>query len=635
MPFSMHLKMQVDLVYTSYIELPDFSVRIFMKKILFLILFSSSLLLANNAFDNFIDTQIKIEAKLLDQNLSLDEKVKIKKDQGNNYQQFFLDYATDKDTNLKVQNPNRDEINRLKLRLNSNKYRGNTHAVMRDEVLLKSYALREGIRAAFHEILQHTSSESRTFYNDKVNDIIVKYFSKYEALDKKNFPSSDIDKSSPVLDALHEAVKNHEYLVNVSHTFSAAVVENNELVYRTARFSNSKFFTVINTINKSEYGIKANSYLSFVHLDIAKVILLIALILLIILAQSIITFIINRVLQHYKIKEEDIEYIQSHITKIFNMITSLIIIHLIIVAYLGFDSKSINVSKLFSIVYVILTTILLYRITNTVAYMKMESIKKSKILKNEVINLSIKVINAFIILAAIIAILKIFGVNLTALLSGLGIAGAAVAFAAKDSISNIFGSVSILMGDVFEQGDWIETKDVNGTVVEIGLRASTIRTFDNALISIPNSELANKGVKNWSRRSIGRRIKMTVGVTYQSDFSDIRQAIDDIRAMLKKHPGIANEKTSYQNAYRQAKLVSEEDFKGVKRTTLVYMDEYADSSINILIYCFSRTVDWAEWLEVKEDVMYKIAEIIEKNNLDFAYPTMTLHQAENEEPSEQ
>jgi MscS family membrane protein len=295
---------------------------------------------------------------------------------------------------------------------------------------------------------------------------------------------------------------------------------------------------------------------------------------------------------------------------------------------MGLDITSINMSKLFSIAYVVLVAIALYRITNTIAYIKMESLKSSMVLRNEVINLAIKVSNSVIILMAAIAILKILGVNLTALLSGLGIAGAAVAFAAKDSIANIFGSVSILLGDVFEQGDWIETNDVNGTVVEIGLRASTIRTFDNALISIPNFELANKGVKNWSRRSIGRRIKMNVGVTYESNFDDIRQAIDDIRAMLKEHPGIANEHTNYQHSYRQAKLVSMDDFKGVKRTSLVYMDEFAESSINILVYCFSRSVVWNEWLEVKEDVMFKIAEILKKNNLEFAYPALTLHHVE-------
>ena len=603
-----------------------------MKKIIFLtFLFFTLFLSANDSLNDFINEQIKIEAKLLDQNLSLDQKVKIKKGQGTEYQEFFLQYATNKKNNLKKHVTYRDEVERLKLRINGNKYRGNTNAVLRDEVLLKSYALRKGITDAFYKVLQQTGSESRAFFKDKVNEIIVQYFSKYKPLDKKKYISSDQNRSSPVLDALYEAVEAHEYLQNVSHTFSAEVVENSEMIYNTARFSDSKFFAVINKINTSTYGKKINTYLTPIHLDTAKIVLLLALILFILLAQKLITFIINHILKHYKIKEDDIDYIQSHITKVFNIITSLIIIHLIVVAYLGFDTKSIDISKLFGVLYVIFITLLLYRITNTVAYIKMESMKSSKMLKNEVINLSIKVINSLIILMAFIVILKIAGVDLTALLSGLGIAGAAVAFAAKDSISNIFGSISILAGDVFEQGDWIETNDVNGTVVEIGLRASTIRTFDNALISIPNSELANNSVKNWSRRSIGRRIKMNIGVMYESDFDDIHQAIVEIKTMLADHPGIANENTKYQNSYRQARLVSIEDFKGIKRTTLVYMDEFADSSINILVYCFSRTVNWNEWLKIKEDVMYKIAEILKKNNLDFAYPTLTLHQAEKDD----
>jgi len=600
------------------------------KIIFFILLFSTSFLLASDTLDDFIEEQIKIEAKLLDQNLSLEKKMDIKKAQGKQYQEFLLLYAADKEENLQKNYPYRYKVSKLKLRLNNNKYLGNTNAVLRDEVLLQGYTVRTGIRNAFHDVLQQTNSESKAFFKDKVNETLIKYFSEYKPLDKNKYISPDQNLTSPIIKSLLEAVNAQGYLENVANTFSAEVVENSSNIYNTARFSKSKLFTLAKTINKSPYAQQINTYLSHLHLDIAKIILLLAIIFFIIITRSVITFTINRVLKHHKLKEEDIHYINTHITNIFKMITSVLIIHLILVAYLGFDSKSINISKLFAVFYVILTAVLLYRITNTVAYMKMESIKSSKILKNEVINLSIKVINSLIFLIAFIAILKISGVNLTALLSGLGIAGAAVAFAAKDSISNIFGSISILIGDVFEQGDWIETNDVNGTVVEIGLRASTIRTFDNALISIPNSELANHGVKNWSRRSIGRRIKMNIGLTYQSDFDDIRQAIVDIRSMLKEHPGIANERTSYQNSYRQAKLVSTEDYKGVKRTTLVYMDEFADSSINILVYCFSRTVVWSEWLEIKEDVMFKIADILKKNNLDFAYPTLTLHQAEEE-----
>ncbi len=602
-----------------------------MKNIIFLILlFSTSFLLANDPLDDFINEQVKIEAKLLDQNLSLEKKIDIKKEQANEYQKFFLLYVTNKEENLQINNPYRYQVSNLKLRLNNNKFRGNTNAIMRDKVLLQGYTVRTGIRNAFHEVLQQTNSESKAFFKDKVNETIVKYFSKYTPLDKNKYIFKDQNRSSPIIDSLLEAVKSHSYLESVANTFSAEIVENSSSIYTTARFSKSKLFTLVNTINESSYGEEVNTYLSSVHLDAGKVILLLAIIILILITQLVARFIVNHFLKYYKFKEEDIVYIHSHITKIFNMITSLFIIHLILVAYLGFDSKSINISKVFAVLYVIFISLLLYRITNTIAYLKMEAIKKSKVLKNEVINLAIKITNGLIITLAFIAILKIIGVDLTALLSGLGIAGAAVAFAAKDSISNIFGSISILIGDVFEQGDWIETKDVNGTVVEIGLRASTVRTFDNALISIPNSELANHGVKNWTRRSIGRRIKMNIGLTYQSDFDDIRQAIVEIKTMLKEHPGIANERTSYQDSYRQAKLVSSEDFKGVKRTTLVYMDEFADSSINILVYCFSRTVDWSEWLEIKEEVMYKIAEILKKNNLDFAYPTLTLHQAEKD-----
>ena len=605
-----------------------------MKKIIFLILlFSTSFLLANDPLDDFINEQIKIEAKLLDQNLSLEKKINIKKEQANEYQNFFLLYVSNKEENLQTNDPYRYQVNKLKLRLNSNKYKGKTNAVKRDEVLLQGYTVRKGIRNAFHEVLKQTDSESKAFFKDKVDEILLRYFSKYTPLDKKKYISPDQNQSSLVIDSLLQAVKDQSYLENVSNTFGAEVVENSSFIYNTARFSSSIIFILMNTINESPYVQTINTYLSYVHLDAGRVILLLAVIILILIIQFIVRFIANRFLKHYQLKEDDIEYIHSHITSIFNAISSLVIIHLILVASLGVEHSNINISKIFAILYVILVAVMLYRITNTIAYLKMEAIRQSQILKNEVINLTIKVVNGFIILIAFIAILKIVGVDLTALLSGLGIAGAAVAFAAKDSISNIFGSLSILIGDIFEQGDWIETNDIDGTVVEIGLRASTIRTFDNALISIPNSNLANNSVKNWSRRSVGRRIKMNIGVMYESDFDDIHQAITDIRAMLKEHPGIANERTSYQNAYRQAKLVSSEDFKGVKRTTLVYMDEFADSSINILVYCFTRSVDWTEWLEVKEDVMYKIAGILKKNNLDFAYPTLTLHQAEKADNS--
>ena len=602
-----------------------------MKKILFLMFLSfSSILFAKSTLNDFINDQIKIEAQLLDYNLSLEKKVALKESQVTQYQEFFFHYASEKDLHLQEPNPYRLQVNRLKLRLRSNKQKGYINASKRDEVLLKNFTLRQGIRDALNEVLALSSSETKKFFKDKISDIIVKYFSGYTPLEEKHYVLKEGEKSSKITEKTRLALDELAYLKNVTHTLSAEALENTSLIYTTARFSNSRVFSFINIINNSEYGQKANAILKPLHIDIAKMILLISLILIILVVRFVISFTIRQTLLHYKMTEEGRAYIQSRIGRVFNYISSLMVLHLLVLAYIGFETSAATITKVFAVLYVILITILFYRITNTVAYMKMESMKKSKALKNEVVNLSLKVINAMLIFIAIIVILKIMGVDLTAILSGLGIAGAAIAFAAKDSISNIFGSISILLGDVFEQGEWIETPDVNGTVVEIGLRATTIRTFDNALISIPNSHLADHGVKNWSRRNIGRRIKMHIGVTYQAKISDIKQAIEEIREMLKEHPGIANERTAFQNAYRQAKLVSVEDYKGVKRTTLVYLDSYGDSSINILVYCFSRTVDWAEWLKVKEDVMYQLAEILEKNNLEFAYPTMTIVKAEEE-----
>ncbi len=600
------------------------------RTLFFILVFCTYTLSANDFLDDFIDKQIEVEAKFLDQNLSLDKKVVIKNKQEIQYGKFFLQYAADKEKYLQESNHYRTQIARLELSINGNKYRGNINAVHRDEVLLKEYDARNMIRKILHDSIVATQSKSKAFFKEKVNEILVKYLSEYKPLDSTKYLTANQDQSSPIFQSLLKAVEKQKYLDSVINSFSSAVVEQSTHIYKTARLADSKIFSILNTINTSPYGLKINSYLAPIHLDIAKVTLVVLIVLFLLIVQIILRFIINRILEHYKLKEEDIDYIHSHITKLFNLITSVMMIHIILVSLLGIDTHAINISRLFAIFYVLSIALILYRITNTLAYMKMEQIKKSKVVKNEVINLTIKVINGVIVLLAIIAILKIFGVNLTALLSGLGIAGAAIAFAAKDSIANIFGSISILIGDVFEQGDWIETSAVNGTVVEIGLRASTIRTFDNALISVPNSQLANDGVKNWSRRRIGRRIKMDIGVTYQSDFDDIRQAILDIKEMLKDHPGIADQRTEYSNSARESKLVSTEDYKGIKRTTLVFMDEFAGSSINILVYCFSRTVDWEEWLEVKEDVMFKIAEILTQNNLAFAYPSLALYHPEKE-----
>ena len=590
---------------------------------------SWSFLISGDILENFINKQVKVEKKFLNDALSKKDKKVARKAQRIAYQEFFLKYASDKMQHLSEKNQYRFIINRLKIKIENRKAKKYIKYAQYNRVILQQYLIKESIQNALKDVLRETDNRSKEFFEDKVYEIIVKYFSELKPLKLKKIKLDDLNASKEKDKLIIDGIENYKALESVANTFSSELIDNSYGIYRTATLSKSKIISTFRGLNDTKIGKKINYYLIDTKLDMGKISLLLAVVLLVILIQLLVKYIVDHALHYYKLLEKDIDYIQTHITKIFNYITTLFIFHIIFVINLGVDSKSINISRLFAIIYVILIAIFLYRLTNTIFFLKRDRIKSSKVLKNEVLNLVIKVINGLIITLAVIIILEIFGIDLTALLSGLGIAGAAVAFAAKDSIANIFGSISILVGNVFEQGDWIETKDVDGTVVEIGLRASTIRTFDNALISIPNFELANKGVKNWSRRRIGRRIKMNIGVTYESDFSDIKNAIADIRLMLHEHVGIANEHTSFDDPNREARLVSIEDFKGIKRTTLVYLDEFADSSVNILLYCFSRTVVWSEWLEVKEDIMYKIAEILEKNHLEFAYPALTVHQASN------
>jgi len=384
--------------------------------------------------------------------------------------------------------------------------------------------------------------------------------------------------------------------------------------------------SIIEQLNGYQSVKEINNVLATVGFSVAK--------LLLILCVSIFLFLIRRYL--YRLVEKiflKLNYTKKSAHEILKSLKStfeylLIFINIDIAIYIYNDLVSSElVSMIFAIIYSVIFTVVLYKVVNKIAYMKVRKLDTSNTkVKASVINVGIKIVNFMILLIGILLILYYAGVNLTAVLSGLGIGGFAVALAAKDSLANFFGTLSILLGDTFRQGDWIVADGVEGTVVEIGLRVTTVRTFDNALISVPNANLANTDIKNWNKREVGRRIKMSLGVKYDSKSQDIKNAVNDIRDMLVNHPGIASENTEINKIYgSSAKMISYEDDKGIKKTLLVYLDEFSDSSINILVYCFSKTVNWAEWLALKEDVMHKIMEIFEKNNLEFAFPSMSIY----------
>ncbi|WP_024953603.1 mechanosensitive ion channel family protein [Sulfurospirillum arcachonense] len=245
-------------------------------------------------------------------------------------------------------------------------------------------------------------------------------------------------------------------------------------------------------------------------------------------------------------------------------------------------------------------------------------------LRKEMIVFILKILKIVLVLLVLLFLLTQLNIDIQAIVASLGIGGIAIALASKDTLTNFFGSLSIMADNSFSQGDWIQVNDIEGHVVDIRMRTTRIRTFENAMITVPNTILANSYIQNWSKRKVGRRIKMALGITYESRMEDIINLRKDIYEMLENHPGIAIVDHNDVSENKRFEATKREDVQGVKRTLLVYIDEFGASSVNILIYCFAKSPVWEKWLETKEDVLIKIADLVKKNNCDFAYPTQAL-----------
>lgn len=205
-------------------------------------------------------------------------------------------------------------------------------------------------------------------------------------------------------------------------------------------------------------------------------------------------------------------------------------------------------------------------------------------------------------LIAILVYLQTRNINISAVLAFGGAGGIVVGLAAKDLLSNFFGGLMIYLDRPFNVGDWIRSPDreIEGTVETIGWRLTCIRTFSKRPLYVPNGIFSNISVENPSRMS-NRQITTRIGVRYD-DASKLSHIISEVEEMLRNNPEIDT------NAY-----------------LMVRFDEFGPSSLNFLIYCFTKTINWADYLLVQQNVYLKIIEIIQENGAQCAFPTTTLH----------
>ena len=216
----------------------------------------------------------------------------------------------------------------------------------------------------------------------------------------------------------------------------------------------------------------------------------------------------------------------------------------------------------------------------------------------------VKLLRLSVMITAFLVALQTLGFSISGVLAFGGIGGIAVGFAAKDLLANFFGGLMIYLDRPFAIGDWIRSPDrqIEGTVERIGWRLTVIRGFDTRPLYIPNSAFANIAVENPSRMR-NRRIYETIGIRYD-DVARMGAIVGDVEAMLRAHADIDADKF-----------------------LMVNFDAFAPSSLDFFVYCYTRTTDWAQYHQVKQDVLLRIAEIIASHGAEIAFPTSTVHLA--------
>ncbi|MBO6826062.1 MAG: mechanosensitive ion channel family protein [Sneathiella sp.] len=228
----------------------------------------------------------------------------------------------------------------------------------------------------------------------------------------------------------------------------------------------------------------------------------------------------------------------------------------------------------------------------------------AQIFSAEMVDFTIKVLKGAVICLGAATILELWGIEVGPIIAGFGLVGVAVALGAQDLFKNLISGFLILAEKRFSVGDWVLVDGiVEGTVEKIGFRSTMIRRFDKAPTIVPNAVFADKAVTNFSEMTY-RRIYWKIGVEYATSIQQLQLITDQIRDYL----------------------IGNEDFAQPDEATLfVVTDSFNASSIDIMIYCFTKTTNWGEWLAIKQDFAYQIKHIVEGAGTGFAFPSLTVY----------
>ena len=259
------------------------------------------------------------------------------------------------------------------------------------------------------------------------------------------------------------------------------------------------------------------------------------------------------------------------------------------------------VSKVYALIYVISIFWILLKVIDYVGLILFARAEKTENkMDDQLIPFIIEIAKILTYIFALFIIMgNVFEVNITALATGLGIGGIALAMASKESLENLLGSFTIFFDRPFTVGDTVTVGSVTGKVEKVGFRSTRIRTYDKSIVTVPNKKMIDAELDNLGMRPV-RRVKFNLGLTYDTSVEQIKSIVNDIQEMINNHA-----KTDQEGKVR--------------------FQEFGSSSLDILVIYYVNSPKWDDLIDVREDINFKIMEIVKKHNSDFAFPSTTVY----------
>lgn len=260
------------------------------------------------------------------------------------------------------------------------------------------------------------------------------------------------------------------------------------------------------------------------------------------------------------------------------------------------------INKGFALVYAYLLFWLLLRLIDFIGEILVRRAEKtSNKMDDQIVPFAIEIAKVIvIILGALTVLSSVFDVNIAALATGLGIGGIAIAMASKESLENLLGSFTIFLDKPFTYGDIVTVNGYTGTVEKVGFRSTRIRTFDKSIVTVPNKNMVNAELDNLGMRPI-RRVKFNLGLTYSTGIDQLKSIVDEIEKMINDHPN-----------------TTPDDAR-------VRFQEFGSSSLDLLVIYYVNSPDWEILINTRQDINFRIIEIIKGNGSDFAFPTTSVY----------